>query len=245
VSPAVAPPPSPWDAGLEDASSSSSGGGSSSSGASSGASSGFPNVDGNACQPGSVATYQPGQYRPASGAGQGLCAPIGGSDPITDFYTACLGPNAGTDQCNAVRQQNAACVQCLLTPDTALTYGPLIDHGAFVTANVAGCLELLLPGGLSCARALQQLDGCELAACEANCAVHDAASLADYDSCVSATETGGCRVYATAATCSTAPDASAAAAVCLGDFPSFYAAVAPLFCGLPLDAGAGVDASVE
>jgi hypothetical protein len=229
--------PPPWDAAVDGGGGSSSGSG----GGSSGSSGGFPDLDGNACQPGSVATYHPDAYHPASGASQGACVASGGADPIRAFYDACLGSSATTDQCNAVRQTNAACVACILTPDSATAYGPLIDHGSFVTANVAGCLELVAPGSLSCARAVQALGGCELAACGANCPVHDAASLANYESCAKQVESAGCQTYATGASCALSePDAAPKAALCLGDFQSFYSAVVPIFCGpsqAPPDAG--------
>jgi hypothetical protein len=239
------PLPNPWDAATEGGSS---GGGSGSGAGSSGSSSGFASLDGNACQPGSVATYHPDMYHAASGAWQGACVPGPAGDPIGAFFDACLGPNATTDQCNAVRQANAACVSCILTPDSARSYGPLIDHGSFVSANVAGCLELLVPAALSCAKAVQALDECEQAACKANCPVHDAASLTDYETCATQTESGGCQTYATAANCAiTEPDAAPKAAVCLGDFQSFYSAVVPVFCGPPQgsDAGPGMPADAS
>jgi hypothetical protein len=139
-----------------------------------------------------------------------------------------------------VRQDNAKCAACILTPDTAAKYGPLIDHGNLVTANVAGCLELLAPGSLACAKAVQQLGGCELAACLANCAVHDAASLADYEACATQAESAGCQTFTSAAACALdLPDAAPGAAACLGDFQSFYMAVVPIFCGLPEAGGPG------
>jgi hypothetical protein len=161
-----------------------------------------------------------------------LCLPGPDGDPITLFYDGCLGPGATSDKCNTVRTAHAACVSCILTPVSAAKYGPLVDHTTFVTANIAGCLELLVPGELACARAVQSLDGCELTACQANCPVFDSASFADYQSCVTSVETGACMSYATVAACALeAPDAVARAIECLADFASFYAAVAPIFCG--------------
>lgn len=231
------PSPSFTDDGgpAEGGSSGSSGGSSTGGGSSSSSSGGLPN-DANACQPGSVATYDPGTYHPASGEAQGACITTASMNPIGAFYDRCLGPNASSTDCNALRQAEAKCVACILTPDSAPKYGPLIDHGSFVTANVAGCLELV-GGALSCAKAVQALGGCELAACQANCAVHDSASLADYETCVQQAEQAGCQTYTTAAACAfDASDATPNAAACLSDFKSFYEAVVPLFCGQP-DAG--------
>jgi hypothetical protein len=242
VSP-VAQQVEPWDGQAQDGAGSSSGAGSS-GGSSGGNSSG--GGEASACQPASLSTYQP-TYHPATGPWLGVCS----STAILDFDDACLGTAATTDRCNAFRQSNAACIACILSPESAKSYGPLIDHVTFVTANVAGCFELEDPSSLSCAKAVQALDGCELAACEVNCAVHDAASLASYGACASDVETAGCESYATAAACGlTIPDAAPTASVCLADFQTFYAAVVPLFCGSPPGADGGTtphpaDASFE
>jgi hypothetical protein len=214
-------------------------GGSSSSG-------GFNGPDADSCEPGSLATYRPPPYRPATGAGQGLCLPGAQGDPIASFYQQCLGPTATVDGCNSFTQMNQACAACILTPETAMKYGPILDHGGFVTANVAGCLELAGDeqadaSELSCAKTVQALAGCELAACEANCAVHDAASLAQYDACASSVEAAGCEMYATAASCADSQmEASALGAACLADFETFYQVVVPVFCGAPAGSDAGI-----
>jgi len=211
------------------------GGGSSSSG-------GFPAYDASACQPGSVASYQPGSYRSASPIGQGACTTAGsGTDPIQGFYDACLGPNATTDGCSDFRAQNATCVACILTPQSAPRYGPLIDFTTYVTANVAGCIEVAPAAdgtpdsdGLACAKSVQALAGCELAACGANCPVDDSKSLSAYQSCATSSEQSGCQDWATAAACADAEqDAGGLASVCLASFQTFYDAVVPFFCGPP------------
>lgn len=234
------PMPEPWDGATGG---DTGGGGSSSSG-------GFNMNDASSCQPGSLATYHPDAYHPASGRWQGKCVPDAQGDPVAAFYTACLSADATVDGCNLFRQQNADCVACILTGETAAKYGPILNHGGFVTANVAGCLELAgdqQPDAseLPCAKAVQALAGCELAACEANCAVHDAASLAQYDACATSAEGAGCQTYATAATCAEPEqEASALGAACLGDFQTFYQVVVPLFCGPPPASdggGAGLD----
>lgn len=227
------------------------GGGSSSgtAGASSGSSGGGSSggmfgggADAGTCAPGSVATYQPGSYHPASGQWQGACVPDANGDPITGFYDSCLGSGATSEHCSAFRATYAACVACLLTPASADKYGPLIDDGDFVTANVAGCIELAgdQPDAsqLFCASAVQALAGCEMAACQANCAVHDSASLAAYQSCATAADSGGCATFSEAADCANVDeDAGGLAGACLSDFDAFYQAVAPRFCGLPVPAG--------
>jgi hypothetical protein len=234
--------PEPWEGGAGvDAPT---GGSSSSSG-------GFGGGDADSCQPGSVATYRPAKYVPASGAGQGLCVPTAAGDPITGFYQACLAPAATVDGCNAFTDMNQACVACILTPETASAYGPILNHGAFVTANVAGCLELAGDeqadaSELPCAKNVQALAGCELAACEANCAVHDAASLTEYDSCADDVESSGCEPYAAAAACADPEaEASALGAACLSDFATFYQIVVPVFCGPPAAHDAGPPVALD
>ena len=240
------PLPGPADAG--DAGLSGEGGSNSSSGGSADGGSG-------ACVPGDVATYQP-VYHPAAAVGG--CADM---QQIIDFYDACFGAQKTSSHCQTFQSANALCASCIVTPDSAMTYGPIIDHGAFVTANVAGCIELMVDsaigaeprcvdGGaaeLACAKAAQAVDGCELAACEANCNVHDTASLAAYQTCASVADGSGCSTYAQAALCAS-PDAGGGscgppAACLLQDFKAFYDKVVPTFC-LPLptiDAGSSLD----
>lgn len=188
----------------------------------------------SSCQPADVETYVPGQYHPATAQWQGLCT----LDQIAGFYDACLVPTATPTTCSAYPTEdagNGGCAACILTPDSASAYGPLVNHGTFITSNVAGCIQLTLPSELSCAKAEAALVGCELAACEANCPVANSATRHAYDSCASAADGAGCQSYAQMAACVQPPadqDAGAAAA-CLQSFKAFYDVVVPLFCGPP------------
>jgi hypothetical protein len=210
--------------------------------------------DASACRPGDVATYQPPAYLSATAAWQGVClVQAGGSDPIQGFYDVCFGPKASPAACMVFKTDpgTKACAACVLTADSKGHYGPLIDHGGFITTNVAGCLELTDPSGLSCAKALQALQGCELTACQANCPVHDSASRTAYDTCASLADRVGCQSYRSAAACLDAEKDSGLVANCLiPSFTDFYHAVVPLFCGAPpphADAGAPfpIDASQD
>ncbi|HZU85382.1 MAG TPA: hypothetical protein VE987_20765 [Polyangiaceae bacterium] len=200
--------------------------------------------DASACRPGDVETYQPAGYTSATAPGQGVCVRGGFNfDPIQGFYEACLGPAATAAKCASFKADPAtsACARCILTADTDAHYGPLVDHGGFITPNVAGCIELTDPRGMSCAKAVQALSGCELAACEANCPVHDAASLVAYDACADQADVTGCASYSSAAGCVAGESDSGAAACLATSFVDFYDAVVPLFCGPApsrLDAGA-------
>lgn len=188
--------------------------------------------DASACRPGDVETYQPGAYHRAAGAWQGVCS----SAQMTTFYDMCLGPQKSKVECDAFVSgaTTGPCAACILTPEGASHDGPLINHGGFLTANIAGCIELTDSSGLSCAKALQALGGCELAACKANCPVRDSASRLAYDTCALQANGAGCRSYDLAATCIYAePDAGLTAGCLQQTFPEFYAAVVPLFCGAP------------
>ena len=217
--------------------------------------------DGSTCQPGDVRTFVPVAYRPATGAWQDVCS----SNQIADFYAACIasGTDAGasTVSCEAFSQasaSNAACAKCILTPESMAAYGPLVDHGTFITENVGGCVELTDPPGLVCAKAQQALAGCELAACEANCPVHDNASRDSFDTCTTAASSAGCQAFATQASCVATLAEAGTSTACVTSFHDFYNAVVPVFCGPPppidgggprADAGgtdaAGTDASSE
>jgi len=199
-----------------------------------------PASDGAACSPGDVATFQP-VYHPADMM-TGACAP----EQAQALFDACFGDAKSDTACHAFRTDptNFACTACVLTPDSAPQYGPIIDHRTFVTANVAGCIELAVGLGVStdaggaeiaCAKDVQALESCQLAACAANCDVQDLASLAAFQSCATAANGGGCSPYATAASClgGVAEAGGELGACLLPDFASFYAAVVPLFCVAP------------
>jgi hypothetical protein len=225
----------------------------SSSSGSSGAGGSGGYADAGSCQAGSVQTFQPTAYRPATAAWQGVCIPKGGApsdggaalDPIQLFREKCLG-GASAAECDQFKYDYPACANCILTPDTADHYGPLIQHGGFVTGNVAGCIELTDPGALSCAKSVQALSECELASCEANCPVTDTNTLNSYMDCAMNADVGGCTPYESAASACAYPLIDAGLeSLCFTDFATFYNSVVPLFCGPPpaqmVDAG-GSDA---
>src|SRR5260370_24245835 len=92
-------------------------------------------------------------------------------------------------------------VACILTADKAKWYGPFVGSGGCVQVNMAGCIEVTDPDGTLCARAVQVLSDCELAACKANCPVTDSLSLTAYDSCATLADRTGCAAYQSAASC--------------------------------------------
>jgi hypothetical protein len=188
------------------------------------------------CQPADVSTFQPPAYAPASGEGQGLCT----QTQIDAIYTSCLGPSATQASCEAIIGMGAsasdlACSTCVFSEDDDPTHGPIIDRGSTVAINLPGCVELLDPNGLACAKSLQAADRCEVDACSANCPVSDAASLSLYDSCIETVAEGGCSTFEMATGCADNEADGGPAAGCFAGstFLQQYDAVVALFCGAP------------
>jgi hypothetical protein len=201
--------------------------------------------DASACAPGDVRTFRPGDYVPASPP---LAACPNGVTDIQALYDKCLGKTAKGTDCYDWATANAACFQCVITKSTDASYGPVIDYGGFVEANVAGCIETV-SHGTSCAKSVQALTSCQLASCLANCPVTDAPSLASFTECTTQAELGGCQAYASQASCFTsAADAGPLSLCASEDFEQFLLSVAPLFCAPPFadaDAPGLLDSAAE
>jgi len=191
-----------------------------------------PGGDASSCQVGTVDNYMPHAYQSATGAWQAVCVDDG-QDLIGQYYDACFGNGATSAACAAFKTMSAAsaaCAACILTPVRAAHLGPIIDYGGFVGKNTAGCIELVEPGGMPCATAVQAAAGCELQACQANCTVMNAASLDAYYECAKEADDTGCASYYAMAACGQGLDGGAS--ICtLAAFKDFYDAVVPLFCG--------------
>jgi hypothetical protein len=203
---------------------------------------------GGACQPGSSQFYKPAEYRPATGLYLGACT----MPQIDDFYTWCLDPQArDAGACDSFKTDTSTsgCSSCILTPDTAMRYGPIIQHMAVAQANLPGCIELLDPGNLKCATAVQELFDCEIAVCAPSCPVTDQASFDRYTACVTEADTTSCSTYAAAAACADYEADGGPASRCFqATFADFYKGIVPLFCatydgndsgGSPPDGGGG------
>ncbi len=199
----------------------------------------------SACRPGALQAYHTNEYRSASPP-QDVCRASAGGDPVQLFYDSCFGPNATYGDCNSFKtdKATAACAACILTPETAPQYGALISHGGFISANVAGCVELTEPAELACAKSIQALADCELAACEANCPVGNSTAFAAYSACASDADQTGCLAYATAASCPIGAGADGTAGPCVAQsFADFYGAAARLFCAASAPPSSDADAS--
>jgi hypothetical protein len=196
--------------------------------------------DASACAPGDVQTFRPGDYVPASPPRNACTAA-----EVAAFYELCLGPKVDMSACIQWEGLHAECFRCVLTPSSDATYGPIIDYTHFVEANVAGCVELESQG-VSCARSVQALASCQLAACAVNCPVRDATSLEAFQGCTTQAEATGCSTYAQAASCFSSQSDAAPLSVCaVTDFYQFYMAVVPLFCSASADAGAATPGPLD
>jgi hypothetical protein len=182
--------------------------------------------------PSSLAGWMPPSYQHAQPAQAAACT----SALIDDFYASCLGPGASTSACDqnwgspdsGEDLAHATCEECLVTASTSPTLGPVVNYGTTVSVNVAGCIELLDPTNLACARSVQQADECEHQACDTPCP-----ALGAFESCVTAADKGACASYVQAATCQgSEADGGAARACAAGaSFGDLFAAAARAFCG--------------
>jgi hypothetical protein len=157
---------------------------------------------------------------------------------LNDFYTQCLsGAGAGAG-CNAwiSAAANTACYACLDTPNTAPAYGALIDYSGIVYANVGGCVSVVEPCNLPCAKAFEAISQCTGTACNPATYCTDQTT---YDTCSQAAENGTCACdgFQKSADCmgGVATVGHPAYAACFGsqttDFQTVYTAVATLLCG--------------
>jgi len=198
-------------------------------------------VDASACRPGDVQTFVPMAYSSATGKHQNICTP----NAIDAIYEHCFDPTiASSLACGNDSVAYAACFTCILTPADASHLGPLLDDSTgWVRPNVAGCIELSDQStqGLACAKGVQVLASCELAACEANCPVTGYGSGSSaYVECAQQADATGCEPFVSAASCASldagvgTADASDSIAGCLQtSFEAFYRYAVPLFCGAP------------
>jgi hypothetical protein len=152
---------------------------------------------------------------------------------------ACLGTNGSLLACDTFVNDsaNAGCVGCIDTPNTASSYGALIDYSGIVYINIGGCVDLVEPCNLPCAKAFEAVSECTATACDPvlYCTTGPA-----YSACEQAAQTGTCACdgFAASSSCldSIAVAGHPAFATCLasqanGDFQTTYTAVATFICG--------------
>jgi hypothetical protein len=178
-----------------------------------------------------VQTFHPSDYVPAN-APRVACRVDSSYDEISDLYATCFSADAYNhpSDCYTWESMHAQCFDCVVTMSSATSYGPVIDYTGFVQANVAGCIELV-SHSTSCAKPVEALTSCELAACEANCPVRNSSTLASFQGCTTQADVEGCQAYAQQASCfSSQADAGPLSVCSVTDFWQFFRTVAPLFC---------------
>jgi hypothetical protein len=187
---------------------------------------------GVSCAPGDVSGFTPAAYVPAA-VHKGACTTMN----ISDFDAACINATTATSAaCSAWQKANATCLACIQTPDTASSWGPLIEHTAqkTISINLGGCFELA--GSKACGTSFESDRGCDAAACDANCPVvqnDNNVSINALNACYKSADSGGCKTYADQVAVCENDDGGAITQKCLGgtDFDSLFISVAPLFCG--------------
>jgi hypothetical protein len=198
------------------------------------------------CAPGSTAGFKPTWKPPAPH--QNICT----QSQIDGFFTGCIKTGSTNQTCAPYGTNgtaaNQACAKCLITAQTASSYGALIDKSGVVEVNIAGCLAIAEGkiDGSGCAGKLQAGSQCDDAACKVNCPVTDDASFKLYQQCTQTADQDAnlCGSYATAAQCADViVEGGTAGASCLQGqtFDDLYAAVAPVFCLSNGSDGGGAD----
>lgn len=193
-------------------------------------------VDASVCRPGDVSSFVAPPYKSAARK-PGACTPA----LVDAFYMNCLDSSAAANRCSASfgagsPAANRVCAACLLSPETAATYGAVVDATDTLTLNLAGCMEL--KGNRTCAEAVQRTDACQASACRSLCPVVDEGSMRAYVQCTSDASVGGCKPYADAeSACTDASADGGAGYECFAwranpspTFEDIFRTVAPVFC---------------
>jgi hypothetical protein len=181
------------------------------------------------CGPGSLSGFSPG-WVPPTGAHQNACT----QTEITQIYTDCVGNNSSEMACDQDQNNLPQCFACIFSPDTAASWGPIIEQqNGLLRANIFGCIALLEPCNLACAKASETQYECELTACEANCPVSGQSSETAYETCLQTADSCGCQPFYDPGQCVASITGSHPAAQCVNqsNFQAFYDFIAPLFCG--------------
>jgi len=156
--------------------------------------------DANACNPntpGFVPVWRPPLRKIACTAPQ-----------VIEYVAACFGPGASDATCASFTEDpmNAACYQCMFTNDrTASNLGPIINESGIgvLYTNEPGCLALVDPCEIDCAKALDAARQCLEDACS-NCE----RATSDWYACQTEAEGCSCLPYQNAAAACTSALAS-------------------------------------
>lgn len=169
-------------------------------------------------------------WKPPTGAHQNACT----TALIAEYYDACL---SSMGSCAAFLQgdaAHAACQACLTSYFGDSQWGPLVNGPDEVETNTSGCIALLDPGAIDCAKAIQAQDQCQHAACDTVCSGSSASGFDSWVTCSAAANGCGCTSWFQAAQCvQSLSGAKSPAAPCLvgQTFQDLYYSVAAAFCG--------------
>jgi hypothetical protein len=113
-------------------------------------------------------------------------------------------------------------------------WGPLVFSPGVVQSNEAGCIALLDPGAVECAKNLEAESECAHAACDGVCSASSDVGFAQAIQCTSSANACGCKSWFRAADCVKGiATGGGPASQCLvaQTFQDSYDFVAQLFCG--------------
>ena len=179
------------------------------------------------CAPVSVAGYTPATTMTPPSAPTQSCALA----DLEAFYDACIAQGLVSPDCLAFESDGGACAKCILSPESASSWGPVVVRNSIPTLNVAGCMALVQQDAspTSCAKRASDEQGCEQLACDSVCPFTvDAGELA-YQQCTELAAATECRSYVDAE-CNAA-DAGVQVCVPSSLDKTTFAAMASLFCG--------------
>jgi hypothetical protein len=156
---------------------------------------------------------------------------------ISAFYEGCIAAGGGGD-CTAFGPggdaAHQACAACLTSPFANATWGPIVTSANILETNESGCIALLDPSAIDCAKAVQALDECEHAACDPVCHAGTDATFDQWVQCSSAANGCGCapELAATACVQGIAAGTGPAARCLVGQtFQDLFEVTATAFCG--------------
>jgi hypothetical protein len=186
-----------------------------------------PTDGGTTCAPrGPLSGFTPTWHPPAPN--QAVCT----KQNIDDFLNFCL--IGGTPlQCQGLFGGGAAkaCADCLRTPSSDPSWGPVVQFAGHFALNTPGCVALI-QGNDTCARAVAAEEECDDLVCS-TCTVTDQASLGALVQCDAVTNASGglCGSYGASARCANSLLGSGQCPQPVGgDFTAGYNQLAPQFC---------------
>ncbi|HEX7600409.1 MAG TPA: hypothetical protein VF316_02345 [Polyangiaceae bacterium] len=185
------------------------------------------------CVPGDVSSFAPQWVAP-------IPASKACTQPLIDQYAAdCIDDTtSSTAKCQAFDTANKACAACLVTPESASAYGPVIAKANNVLSlNVGGCLALTTGDvtAAGCGAKYEATGQCADLACDTNCPLPDGDSVAfqAYLACLQKSQTTVCKTYASADCPEADAGPSTACALSAGSFVDNFKLLAPVFCAAP------------